>query len=57
MPVVLDEGGAEDSMNHREPNPASLKRLLVPAPEGALGMRPASPLTNSVRIDGPELLG
>ena len=57
MPVVLDEGGAEDWMNPRESNPASLKRLLVPAPEGALEMRPASPLANSVRNDGPELLG
>jgi impB/mucB/samB family/SOS response associated peptidase (SRAP) len=57
MPVVLDEGGAEDWMNPHEPNPASLKRLLVPAPEGALEMRPASPLANSVRNDGPELLG
>jgi putative SOS response-associated peptidase YedK len=57
MPVVLDEGGAEDWMNPHEPNPASLKRLLVPAPERALEMRPASPLANSVRNDGPELLG
>ena len=44
-------------MNPHEPNLAALKRLLVPAPEGALGMRPASPLANSVRNDGPELLG
>jgi putative SOS response-associated peptidase YedK len=57
MPVVLDEDGAEDWMNPHEPNPASLVRLLVPAPEGALEMRPASPLANSVRNDGPELLG
>lgn len=48
MPVVLDEGDAEDWMNSRETNSASLKRLLVPAPEGALEMRPASPLANSV---------
>jgi putative SOS response-associated peptidase YedK len=56
-PVVLDEGGVEDWMNPHEANPVSLKRLLVPAPEGALEMRPASPLANSVRNDGPELLG
>src|SRR5262249_21757213 len=31
MRVVLDEGAAEDWMNPREPNPPSLKRLLVPA--------------------------
>jgi putative SOS response-associated peptidase YedK len=44
-------------MNPHEANPVSLKRLLVPAPEGALEMRPVSPLANSVRNDGPELLG
>jgi putative SOS response-associated peptidase YedK len=56
MPVVLDERGAEDWMNPRERHPASLKRLLVPASEGTLEMRAASPLVNSVKNDGPELL-
>jgi putative SOS response-associated peptidase YedK len=31
MPVILDEAGAADWMNWREPDPLSLKRLLVPA--------------------------
>jgi putative SOS response-associated peptidase YedK len=31
MPVILDEGGAEDWMNPHEAQPSSLKRLLVPA--------------------------
>jgi hypothetical protein len=33
-----------------------LKRLLIPAPEDFLRMRPASSLANSVKNDGPELL-
>lgn len=30
--------------------------LLDPYPAGKMTMRPASPLVNSVRNDGPELL-
>jgi putative SOS response-associated peptidase YedK len=56
MPVILDEGAAEDWMNPRERDPLSLKRLLVPAPADLLVMTPASPLANSVKNDGPELL-
>lgn len=55
MPVILDEGAAEDWMNPRERNPLSLKRLLTPAPADLLLMQPASPLVNSVKNDGPEL--
>ena len=43
-------------MNGREPDPPSLKRLLVPAPDDLLVVRPASPLVNRVRNEGPELL-
>jgi putative SOS response-associated peptidase YedK len=56
MPVILDQGAAEDWMNPREGDPLSLKRLLVPAPSDLLVMTPASPLANSVKNDGPELL-
>jgi putative SOS response-associated peptidase YedK len=56
MPVVLDERTAEDWMNPRKPNPLSLKRLLVPAPEDLLSIQPASPLVNSVKNEGPALL-
>jgi putative SOS response-associated peptidase YedK len=56
MPVILDEAGAADWMNWREPDPLSLKRLLVPASEDLLVVRPASPLVNSVKNEGPELL-
>jgi putative SOS response-associated peptidase YedK len=56
MPVILDEGGAEDWMNPHEAQPSSLKRLLVPAPADWLTIRPASTLANSVKNEGPELL-
>jgi putative SOS response-associated peptidase YedK len=56
MPVILDEAGAADWMNLREPNPLLLKRLLAPAPDDLLVIRPASPLVNSVKNEGPELL-
>jgi putative SOS response-associated peptidase YedK len=56
MPVVLDERAAEDWMNPKEQKPLSLKRVLVPAPADLLVMQPASPLANSVKNDGPELL-
>jgi len=56
MPVILDEGGAEDWMNPREKNPLSLKRLLVSAPSDLLVMQAASPLVNNVKNEGPELL-
>jgi putative SOS response-associated peptidase YedK len=32
LPAILDEVGADDCMNVREPDPLQLKRLLVPAP-------------------------
>ena len=56
MPVILDETDAADWMNLREPGPHSLKRLLVPAPDDLLVVRPASPLVNSVKNEGSELL-
>ena len=43
-------------MNPRERDPVSLKRLLVPAPQDVLVMRPASPLVNSVKNESPALL-
>jgi putative SOS response-associated peptidase YedK len=49
MPVILDEAGAADWMNWREPDPLSLKRLLVPASDDLLKVRPASPLGTASR--------
>jgi putative SOS response-associated peptidase YedK len=57
MPVILDEAGAADWMNLREPDPRSLKRLLAPAADDLLVMRPASQWVNSVKNEGPESLG
>ena len=56
MPVVLNERVADDWMNPRERDPLSLKRLLVPPPDDLFAMRPASPLVNSVKNEGPALL-
>jgi putative SOS response-associated peptidase YedK len=43
-------------MNPGEPNPLSLKRLLVPAPADLLAMRRVSSLVNSVKNDSSALL-
>ena len=56
MPVILDSRAADDWMNPREADPLSLKRLLIPATDDVLIAQPASPLANSVKNDGPELL-
>jgi len=56
MPAILDERAAEDWMNPNESNPLRLKALLVPAPDERLVLSPASPLVNSVKNEGPELL-
>lgn len=56
MPVMLDERTPDDWMNPLQRDPLSLKRLLGPAPDDALVASPASPLVNSVKNDGPELL-
>ena len=56
MPVILSDRDADDWMNPHEPDPDSLKRLLIPAADNVLEMRPVSPLVNNVRNEGPELL-
>lgn len=56
MPVILSDRAADDWMNPNEADPLALKRLLVPAPDDLLVITPASPLVNSVRNEGPELL-
>src|ERR1035437_5051102 len=56
MPVILDNRAADDWMNPTEADPLSLKRLLIPAADDVLIAQPASPLANSVKNDGPELL-
>jgi putative SOS response-associated peptidase YedK len=56
MPVILSDRNAEDWMNPREANPLVLKHMLISAAEDVLEMQLASPLVNSVRNEGPELL-
>jgi putative SOS response-associated peptidase YedK len=56
MPVILDDRAAEDWMNRNEAQPNKLKSLLAPGPEESLLITPASPLVNSIKNDGPELL-
>jgi putative SOS response-associated peptidase YedK len=57
MPVILPDAKAqEDWLNPREPNPLALKRLLIPAPDSLLRVRPASSLVNNANNEGPELL-
>jgi putative SOS response-associated peptidase YedK len=54
--VITSPKNAEDWMNRNETEPRRLKGLLVPAAEEKLVITPASPLVNSVKNDGPELL-
>lgn len=56
MPVILNEQAAEDWMNPNEAQPRNFKSLFVPTSEEKLVITPASPLVNSVKNDGPELL-
>jgi putative SOS response-associated peptidase YedK len=56
MPVSLSDRDADDWMNPCEQAPLSLKRLLVPTAEDLLVMQPISPLVNSVKNEGPQLL-
>ena len=57
MPVILSDRGADDWVNQNAKKPHSLKPLLKPAGEDVLMVHPASPLVNSVRNGGPQLLG
>jgi len=56
MPVILCDRDADDWMNPTEADPPSLKHLLVPPPDDLLEVTPASPMVNSVKNEGPELL-
>jgi putative SOS response-associated peptidase YedK len=55
MPVVLSDGDAR-AWARDQLTPERLARMLAPCPDGFLELRPASPLVNSVRNEGPELL-
>jgi putative SOS response-associated peptidase YedK len=57
MPVILSDRDADDWINPSATKPSSLKRLLKPTGEDLLLVHSASPLVNSVRNEGPQLLG
>jgi putative SOS response-associated peptidase YedK len=56
MPLILSDRDADDWMNPCEKAKLSLKALLIAAPEALLVVQPVSPLVNSVKNKGPELL-
>jgi putative SOS response-associated peptidase YedK len=56
MPVILSEDDADTWLNRDESEPAKLKALLHPAPEGLLVVRAVSPLLNSPKNDEASLL-
>lgn len=55
MPVLLSDDDAA-AWVLEELGPKQLAELLRPYPDGSLTIRPASPLVNDVRNDGPQLL-
>jgi putative SOS response-associated peptidase YedK len=56
MPVVLEESRLNEWMDTKAAD-AALRAMLRPAPNDWLLADRASPLVNSVKNDGPELLG
>ncbi len=56
MPVVLEASRLDEWMNPSAADPALLRSMLTPAPEDWLVAERGSPLVNSVKNDGPELL-
>lgn len=55
MPVLLSDDDAATWVLE-ELGDEQLRELMLPYPNGLLAIRPASPLVNDVRNDGPELL-
>ena len=56
MPVVLDESRLDDWMDPGNVDAASLATMLLPPRDDFLVAEPVSPLVNSLKNDGPELL-
>ena len=57
MPLILSDRDADDWINPSAKKTSLLKRLLKPAGENLLMVHSASLLVNSVRNEGPQLLG
>lgn len=56
MPAILPRSAWDEWLDRDAGEPGRLLRLLVPAPEGLLAVRPANRRVNSVANDGPDLL-
>lgn len=56
MPVVLDESAGWQAWLDPALDGPAVTELLAPLPSDRLGVRPANPLVNSVRNDGPGCL-
>jgi putative SOS response-associated peptidase YedK len=56
MPAILDDGDSLSLWLNPTSQLKDLRGLLNPVPDDVLEMRPASPLVNSVKNDGPELI-
>jgi putative SOS response-associated peptidase YedK len=57
MPVILAESRLDKWMAPGDADLSLFRAMLVPAPDDWLIAEPASPLANSVKNDGPEVLG
>ena len=55
MPVILDDDAADEWL-FEETEDARLHALLRPELDDLVAVRDASPLVNSVKNEGPELL-
>jgi putative SOS response-associated peptidase YedK len=56
MPVILAPDAWDEWLDREQHDTAPLHHLLVPAPDDLLELVAVSPLVNSVRNNGPELL-
>lgn len=56
MPAVLQPADWDEWLAPDHPDPSSLRRLLVPAPDTALISHPVDPAVNSVRNNHPGLV-
>lgn len=56
MPVILDLDDVEEWLDPDQTETGPLERLLRPADDGDISLRPVSRDVNSVRHNGPELI-
>ena len=56
MPVILADPRAWEAWLDPDVDAAAARELLVPAPADLMAARPANPIVNSVRHEGPDCL-